>query len=77
MRIQTSYTIFGYPALAILCFLAAAGGGFWLLFSIFFQDEKIKKKEKNYKTGSALLFRPDDLRDQPHAIHSACPFSWM
>jgi ubiquinone biosynthesis protein len=46
MRIQTSYTIFGYPALAILCFLAAAGGGFWLLFSIFFQDEKIKKKKK-------------------------------
>jgi ubiquinone biosynthesis protein len=46
MRIQTSFTIFGYPALAILCFLAAAAGGFWLLFSIFFQDEKIKKKKK-------------------------------
>jgi ubiquinone biosynthesis protein len=46
MRIQTSITIFGYPALAILCFLAAAAGGFWLLFSIFFQDEKIKKKKK-------------------------------
>jgi ubiquinone biosynthesis protein len=46
MRIQTSFTIFGYPALAILCFLAAATGGFWLLFSIFFQDEKIKKKKK-------------------------------
>lgn len=46
MRIQTSYEIFGYPALAILCFLAAAGGGFWLLFTIFFQDEKIKKKKK-------------------------------
>ena len=46
MRIETSYTIFGYPALAILCFLLAAGGSFWLLFSIFFQDEKIKKKKK-------------------------------
>jgi len=46
MRIQTSFTIFGYPALAIICFLGAAAGGVWLLFSIFFQDEKIKKKKK-------------------------------
>jgi predicted unusual protein kinase regulating ubiquinone biosynthesis (AarF/ABC1/UbiB family) len=44
MQVQTSFRIFGYPGLAILCFLAAAGGGVWLLFSIFFQDEKIKKK---------------------------------
>ena len=46
MRIQTSFTLFGYPGLAILCFLGAAAGGFWLLFTIFFQDEKIKKKRK-------------------------------
>jgi predicted unusual protein kinase regulating ubiquinone biosynthesis (AarF/ABC1/UbiB family) len=46
MRIQTSFTIFGYPGLAILCFLGAAAGGVWLLFSIFWQDEKIKKKKK-------------------------------
>lgn len=46
MRIQTSFTLFGYPGLAILCFLGAATGGVWLLFSIFFQDEKIKKKKK-------------------------------
>ena len=44
MQVQTSFQIFGYPGLAILCFLAAAGGGVWLLFSIFFQDEKIKKE---------------------------------
>ena len=44
MRVQTSFQIFGYPGLAILCFLAAAGGGVWLLFTIFLQDEKIKKK---------------------------------
>jgi predicted unusual protein kinase regulating ubiquinone biosynthesis (AarF/ABC1/UbiB family) len=44
MRVQTSFQIFGYPGLAILCFLAAAGGGVWLLFTILFQDEKIKKK---------------------------------
>jgi len=46
MRIQTSFIIFGYPGLAILCFLGAAAGGVWLLFSIFWQDEKIKKKKK-------------------------------
>jgi predicted unusual protein kinase regulating ubiquinone biosynthesis (AarF/ABC1/UbiB family) len=46
MRIQTSFTIFGYPGLAILCFLGAAAGGMWLLFTIFFQDEKIKKRKK-------------------------------
>lgn len=46
MRIQTHFTIFGYPGLAMLCFLAAAAGGVWLLFTIFFQDEKIKKKKK-------------------------------
>jgi predicted unusual protein kinase regulating ubiquinone biosynthesis (AarF/ABC1/UbiB family) len=45
-RIQTSFTIFGYPGLAMLCFLGAGAGGVWLLFSIFFQDEKIKKKKK-------------------------------
>jgi predicted unusual protein kinase regulating ubiquinone biosynthesis (AarF/ABC1/UbiB family) len=46
MRIQTTFVVLGYPGLAILCFLAAAAGGVWLLFSIFFQDEKIKKKKK-------------------------------
>ncbi len=46
MRVQTNFQVFGYPGLAILCFLAAAAGGVWLLFSIFFQDEKIKKKRK-------------------------------
>lgn len=45
-RVQTHFTLFGYPGLAILCFIAAALGGFWLLFSIFVQDEKIKKKKK-------------------------------
>ena len=46
MRIQTRFTLFGYPGLAILCFLAAAAGSVWLLISIFFQDEKIKKRKK-------------------------------
>jgi len=45
-RVQTSFTIFGYPGLAMLCFLGAGAGGVWLLFSIFFQDVKIKKRKK-------------------------------
>ena len=45
MRIPTSVRLFGYPALAILCFLGAGAGGIWLLINIFFQDEKIKKKK--------------------------------
>jgi ubiquinone biosynthesis protein len=44
MQVQTSFRIFGYPGLAILCFLAAAAGGFWLVFNIFVQDHKGRKK---------------------------------
>lgn len=44
MQIQTSFRIFGYPGLAILCFLAAAAGGFWLVISIFIHDHKGRKK---------------------------------
>jgi predicted unusual protein kinase regulating ubiquinone biosynthesis (AarF/ABC1/UbiB family) len=44
MQVQTSFRIFGYPGLAILCFLAAAAGGFWLIISIFVQDHKGRKK---------------------------------
>ena len=46
IRIQTSFQLLGYPGIAILCFLGAAAGGLCLLFSIFFQDERIKKKRK-------------------------------
>ena len=44
MQIQTSFRIFGYPGLAIICFLAAAAGGFWLVISIFVHDQKDRKK---------------------------------
>ena len=44
MQVQTSFRIFGYPGLAMLCFLAAAVGGFWLVMSIFVQDQKGRKK---------------------------------
>ena len=44
MQVQTSFRIFGYPGLAMLCFLVAAAGGFWLVISIFVQDQKGRKK---------------------------------
>jgi predicted unusual protein kinase regulating ubiquinone biosynthesis (AarF/ABC1/UbiB family) len=43
MQVQTSFRIFGYPGLAILCFSTAAIGGFWLVFSIVLQDRSRRK----------------------------------
>ena len=44
MRVETSFRLFGYPGLAMLLFLAAAGGGFWLLLSIHAQDRDSEKR---------------------------------
>ena len=44
MRVETPFRILGYPGLAILCFLAAAAGGFWLLIGIIVQDQKRARK---------------------------------
>jgi ubiquinone biosynthesis protein len=44
MQVETAFRIFGYPGLAILCFLAAAGGGFWLVISIFLKDHRRKQE---------------------------------
>lgn len=44
MRVETSFRLFGYPGVAILCFLAAAAGGFWLVINIFIQDYKSRKR---------------------------------
>ena len=38
MRVQTPFTIFGYPGIAMIFFLLAAGGAFWMLWSILRQD---------------------------------------
>lgn len=46
MRVETSFRLFGYPGLAIVCFLFAAAGGFWLVVNIFIQDYRDKKKIK-------------------------------
>ncbi|HEX8141023.1 MAG TPA: AarF/UbiB family protein [Pyrinomonadaceae bacterium] len=40
MRVETSFRIFGYPGLAIICFLAAAAGAVMLVVTILFYDEK-------------------------------------
>jgi predicted unusual protein kinase regulating ubiquinone biosynthesis (AarF/ABC1/UbiB family) len=42
MRIETSFTILGYPGLAIIFFMLAAGGALVLAFNIIFRDEKKK-----------------------------------
>jgi predicted unusual protein kinase regulating ubiquinone biosynthesis (AarF/ABC1/UbiB family) len=44
MRVESKFQIFGYPGLAILCFTAAATGGFCLVISIFVSDYKSRKK---------------------------------
>ncbi|HEX6322270.1 MAG TPA: AarF/ABC1/UbiB kinase family protein [Vicinamibacterales bacterium] len=44
MRVETTFTILGYPGLAMLFFLAAAGGGIWLAYSILTGDRHAKKK---------------------------------
>jgi len=44
MRVETTFQILGYPGLAMLFFLVAAGGGIWLLVSIFVQDQKSARK---------------------------------
>jgi ubiquinone biosynthesis protein len=38
MRVQTSFTLFGYPGIAMLLFLAAAAGGFWMAWTILAGD---------------------------------------
>ena len=40
MRIETPARLFGYPAVAIVCFLLAAGGGFGLLATIVWTDRR-------------------------------------
>jgi predicted unusual protein kinase regulating ubiquinone biosynthesis (AarF/ABC1/UbiB family) len=46
MRVETNFRIFGYPGLAMLCFLGAAAGGVWLLASIFAQDRRRTRKPR-------------------------------
>jgi len=44
MDVPTSFVILGYPGIAILLFLAAAGGGAALAISILATDIRAKRK---------------------------------
>jgi predicted unusual protein kinase regulating ubiquinone biosynthesis (AarF/ABC1/UbiB family) len=46
MRVQTDFEVFGYPGLAMLCFIGAALGGVVLLVNIFLQDRATAKKPR-------------------------------
>ena len=47
IQVDTASKLFGYPALAILCFLAAATCGFALLWSILRADRKVNEQTRN------------------------------
>jgi len=46
MRVPTSHTILGYPALAIFCFLVAAGFGVFLLARIWLGDRRAPRPRR-------------------------------
>lgn len=47
MQVQTTFTVFGYPGLAIICFLIAALAGGALVVNILWQDHKSKRKSED------------------------------
>ena len=47
IQVETSSKLFGYPALAIVCFLGAAACGFALLWSILRADKKVNQQTRN------------------------------
>ena len=44
-HVTTPFRLFGYPGLAMLCFIAAAAGGFWLVIRILVSDFRSRKKD--------------------------------
>lgn len=46
MRVETRFTILGYPGLAMLFFLVAAAGGFWLVWSVFWGDRQRPRRPR-------------------------------
>src|SRR5688572_2754260 len=44
MQVPTRFTILGYPGLAIVLFLAAAGGGLWLAWTILVGDVRARTR---------------------------------
>lgn len=46
MRVETSFRLFGYPGLAMLCFLAASAGGFWLVWNVLWGDRDSRSRSR-------------------------------
>ena len=44
MRVQTDFTVLGYPGFAMICFMVAAFGALVLLVNIFMQDRQASRK---------------------------------
>jgi len=44
MQIKSTFTIWGYPGIAIICFMAAAGCGFALVLEIFISDRRTQQR---------------------------------
>ena len=44
VRVETTFRIMGYPGLAMIFFLAAGLGGFWLVISTFIRDHRTRKR---------------------------------
>jgi ubiquinone biosynthesis protein len=49
MRVQTDFTLMGYPGFAIICFIAAALGAVVLLVNILLQDRQAARKKAGSK----------------------------
>jgi len=47
MRINTTFQIFGYPGIAMICFLVALGGSGWLVLGILWKDYTDKHTPKD------------------------------
>jgi hypothetical protein len=46
MRIRSTFQIFGYPGIAMICFLVALSGSGWLVLGILWKDYKDKHTPK-------------------------------
>ncbi len=46
MQVRTTFQIFGYPGIAMVCFLVAGAGGLWLVLSIVIKDHKDKRRAR-------------------------------
>lgn len=46
MRISSSLQLFGYPGIAMICFLVAIGGSGWLVLGILWKDYKDRRNSK-------------------------------